>query len=97
MHNMPIMPTNPRKTTHFIDLNQKSPKNRIIFEKTFPKLLHEWNIRITFALAFENEANAKSKAKEVESDEERVLWKDYINREVVQEASAKDLRSKAFG
>ena len=58
----------PQKTAHFIDLNQKSPKNRIFFEKTSPKLLREWNIRITFALAFENEANAKSKAKEVESD-----------------------------
>ena len=70
---MPIMPTNPLKTTPLLDLNQKSSKNRIFFEKTFPKLLREWNFRITFALAFENEANAKSKAKEVESDEERVL------------------------
>lgn len=73
MHHMPIRTTKPRKTAHLLDLNQKSPKNRIIFEKTFPKLLHEWNFRITFALAFENEANAKSKAKEVESSEERVL------------------------
>lgn len=60
-------PTNPLKTAHILDLNQKSLKNRIISEKTFLKLLQEWNIRITFALAFENEANAKSNAKPVES------------------------------
>ncbi len=34
-------PTNPLKTAHILDLNQKSLKNRIISEKTFPKLLQE--------------------------------------------------------
>ncbi len=34
-------PTNPLKTVHILDLNQKSLKNRIISEKTFPKLLQE--------------------------------------------------------